>query len=125
MIDITGAGDNLQMWEMRLHQFTQLQIGLRIVNGVNQYLRLRRSGRFQQIHTRRVAIKNLHAEFTQRFDMIGVVIEHHHLHPARQQQTPGYLTKSPKPGHNDPRLLFIDFIRLARFTRRGLLHARQ
>ncbi|CNT90412.1 Uncharacterised protein [Salmonella enterica subsp. enterica serovar Bovismorbificans] len=47
MIDITGAGDNLQMREMRLHQFTQLQIGLRIVNGVNQYLRLRRSGRFQ------------------------------------------------------------------------------
>ncbi len=27
-VDITGAGDNLQMREMRLHQFTQLQIGL-------------------------------------------------------------------------------------------------
>ncbi|QUJ05681.1 hypothetical protein KCP69_24770 [Salmonella enterica subsp. enterica] len=53
--------------------------------------------------------KNLHAEFTQRFDMIGVVIEHHHLHPpARQQQTPGHLAQIVQTRlHNNP-LLFVD-----------------
>ncbi|MNZ84848.1 hypothetical protein D3C78_1036190 [compost metagenome] len=111
MIDIAGPRDNFQIREMFFRQFCQLQVGQRIVNRIDQHFRFCRACRFQQIDARGIAVKDLHAEFTQRFDMVRIVIQNHHLHPTGEQQTTGDLTKTTKPGNDHPRLLFVDFIR--------------
>ncbi|KXB94721.1 hypothetical protein AXF24_12440 [Streptococcus pneumoniae] len=68
-----------------------MQVGLNSIDGVKQHFSLRGTGRFQQINAGRIAVKDLGAKLTQRFDMIGIVVQHHGMHVIGQQQTAGDL----------------------------------
>ena len=60
MIDIAGAGDDLQMRKMLFYPFHQLKADVRIVYGIDQYFRLFGAGRFQQVDPGGIAVENLH-----------------------------------------------------------------
>ncbi len=87
---------------------------MRIVNGIDQHFRLFGPGRLQQIDPGGIAVENLHIKFAQGIDMVRVMIEDHHLHPAREQQSPGNLPEAAKAGDNHPRLLFINLVSITR-----------
>jgi len=85
MIHIARTRDNGQMRKMLFDQLNHLHTGLWIVDGVNQYLGLRRAGGFQQINPGRITVKYFHIEFTQRIHMVRIVIEDNHFDSAGEQ----------------------------------------
>ncbi len=107
---------------MRLRQFTQLQIGFAGSSMALISCRFRRSGDFQRksIYASR-RHKNCFMPGTQRFGMIGEGRDRAPpSSPARQQQTPGYLTKIVQTRPQQPAVALRHFIRLALPPRRGL-----
>ena len=70
---------------MLFNQLNHLHAGLRIVDGVNQHLGFRRPGGFQQVRPGRITVKHFHIEFTQRINMVRIVIEDNHFHTAGEQ----------------------------------------
>ena len=57
--------------------------------------------------------------------MVRIVIENHHLHAAGEQHAAGNLPVAAKAGNNYPRLLFVNFIRLALLAAGGFLQTGQ
>ena len=104
------------MRKMLFYPRHQLQADVRIVNGIDQHFRLFGPGRLQQIDPGGIAVENLHIKFAQGIDMVRVMIEDHHLHPAREQQSPGNLPEAAKAGDNHPRLLFINLVSITRLA---------
>lgn len=102
------------MRKMLFYPRHQLRADVRIVNGIDQHFRLFGPGRLQQIDPGGIAVENLHIKFAQGIDMVRVMIEDHHLHPAREQQSPGNLPEAAKAGDNHPRLLFINLVSITR-----------
>ena len=104
------------MRKMLFYPFHQLKADVRIVYGIDQYFRLFGAGRFQQVDPGGIAVENLHIKFAQGINMIRVVIEDNHLHPAGEQQSPGNLPEAAKAGNNHPRLLFINLVSIPRLA---------
>ncbi|MNH35418.1 hypothetical protein D3C79_960970 [compost metagenome] len=121
MIDIARARHDFQVREVPLGQFGQLQVGFHIVDGVNQYLGVRGTRRFQQIGTSCVAVKHFGTEFSQRFNVVRIVIQHHGVYTVGQQQTAGNLAETAEAGDDHAGVFFINHIRRALVLRRIFL----
>ncbi|MNH36042.1 hypothetical protein D3C79_967940 [compost metagenome] len=106
---------------MSLGQFGQLQVGFHVVDGVNQHLGMCRARRLQQIGAGGVAVKHFGAEFSQRFYVVRIVIQHHGVDAVGQQQTAGNLAETAETGDDHAGVFFVNHIRRTFVLRRIFL----
>ncbi len=93
---IAGAGNNLQMREMFFHHLCSC----RLVCGSSMALISTSAFAARQIPVNPSAWhrhKTLSYQITQGFDMVRIVIEYHHFHPAESSKRPVICPKRPNP----------------------------
>ncbi len=100
--------DDLELREVLAREIDERETVADVVDGIDEQRGTQSACRFEQIETRRVAVKHAKAKAPEHLDLIGVVIEHGGADPAREQEAPHHLAEAPEAGHDHLRVVGVD-----------------
>src|SRR5687767_5786862 len=111
MLAARGAGQDFQARELALHRVNDLQRLRFVVDGQHQKLRMPGARCLEQIEPGSVAVKRFHPITSQRFDLVGIMIEDGGAKAISAKNAADNVSETAETGENDRIIVLIDFVR--------------